>query len=636
MRKITTFIAFLLSGLIVQAQANLDSFVVKPYLQFATQNSIYVLWETSANATSVVEYGEALFQASRPNLNKKVSLPGTRLLHEVKLDSLKTATKYLYRVRTTTSRGQEIVGEIYTFNTAVQENDAIFFSFIGDTQRNNRTPWAWGKIAQRIWEERPHFVVHAGDVVDLGTSKSDWVDHFFPAGHIVMSRFPVYTVLGNHEQDAQYYYDYMVNPAPEYYYTFTYGNAQFFMMDTNRDVSEGSEQYEWLEWELAKSTATWKFVVHHHPPYTSDSDDYGNTQVAVSAQGEINARNLVPLYEKYGVDFCLFGHIHVYERTWPILNNAINQKNGVIYINSGGAGGGLEDFDPVRTWFSLEKQRTHHYTTFAIYDKTVVFKAIDHDGHLFDSFEMAKNDDKNTDKQGALTQPPAPHFVVDAPIFQQQTQMQLLASSPQLRIVYTTDGSEPNAQSTVYTRPLTIQQSCTVKARAYTSEGFASRMVSYPVVKMAPMPPVKVGKLKPGLRWAYYEGSWDSLPDFSALSPLKKGVMTTISEKNVPARDDEFGIVLEGYVNIPQTDTYKFYTRTDDGSQLFIDGQLVVDNNGSHAANYKYGSTILEKGYHRIKMLYFESHGSQMMKAGFWSKETGLTPFHADMLMHEE
>ncbi|MBK8654535.1 MAG: metallophosphoesterase [Haliscomenobacter sp.] len=70
-------------------------------------------------------------------------------------------------------------------------------------------------------------MVHAGDVVDQGLDKNDWLDNFFPNGHILTSRIPMYTVLGNHEQDSPFYYQYMVAPAPEYYYTFTYGNAQF-------------------------------------------------------------------------------------------------------------------------------------------------------------------------------------------------------------------------------------------------------------------------------------------------------------------------------------------------------------------------------------------------------------------------
>ncbi len=151
-----------------------------------------------------------------------------------------------------------------------------------------------------------------------------------------MSHVPIYTILGNHEGDSKYYYQYMANPEPEYYYTFTYGNAQFFMIDTDRKVNTGSKQYEWLEEELKKSQATWKFAVHHHPPYSSDESDYGDAYRGPSERGDKSLQPLVKLYEKYGLDICFYGHIHDYERTWPIKDNKVNREEGVIYIQTGG------------------------------------------------------------------------------------------------------------------------------------------------------------------------------------------------------------------------------------------------------------------------------------------------------------
>jgi len=89
----------------------------------------------------------------------------------------------------------------------------------------------------------------------------------------------VYPCIGNHEKNHAHYYKYFSLPKPEYYYSFKYGNAEFFVLDTNtlRDLSPKGEQYPWLEKGLAASDAKWKFVYHHHPAYSSDADDYGNT-----------------------------------------------------------------------------------------------------------------------------------------------------------------------------------------------------------------------------------------------------------------------------------------------------------------------------------------------------------------------
>lgn len=387
-------------------------FLVKPYLQFSTQTGMYILWETHKAANSKVEYGEATLNASQPNLNLTKMVKGKRSLHEVYLDNLKPETNYFYRVISVTDEGKEWISTTSTFKTAVRDSSALMFALIGDTQRNNDTPWAWGKIAEKVWQDRPNFVVHVGDLVDKGLKKTDWTEHFFPYGHVLMNRVPVFPVLGNHEQDSPLYYDYIVAPQPEYYYTFSYGNVQFFMLDSNRDIDEGSEQYNWLEWELSKSIATWKIALHHHPPYTSDNNDYGDTSKELSILGA-KTRNLVPLYDKYGLDFCLYGHTHLYERSWPMSNDRINTKGGVIYINSGGAGGYIEDFAPTRSWFTTELQAVHHYCTFNIYQDQLIFKAIDHEGRLIDAFQM----EKNKEKQKIVKSPPGVKIETSGPVF---------------------------------------------------------------------------------------------------------------------------------------------------------------------------------------------------------------------------
>lgn len=632
MFRIAQLILFLTTAAALFGQSAQDSFLVKPYLQYATQEGISILWETTAPATTTVEYGEAQPRAQAPNLSQSISLDGRRLLHEVRVEGLKPATKYLYRVRSTTSSGRELLSEVYTFQTAVPEDQAVFFALVGDSQYNSGTPWAWGVIADLVWRDRPQFIIHAGDLVDQGTKKTDWVNHFFPNGHVAMSRYPMYTVLGNHEQDAQHYYDYMVNPEPEYYYTFHYGNVQFFMIDTNRDVQEGSEQYDWLEWQLARSTATWKIVVHHHPPYSSEADDHGDTYIGASTY-QTQSRNLVPLYEAYGVDFCLFGHTHVYERSWPLFEDAVNLQNGVIYINSGGAGGFLEDFDPTRSWFTQELQTGHHYCTFAIFDQHLVFKAIDHEGRLFDTFQMTKEEDGGGGRAG-MRQPPAPRFDVDRLIFEDQTRVALSALDSSYQLYYTLDGSEPNQQSMRYTGPVTITESTSLRARAYTSDGRASRVVERTFTQMSPRPAVQTGDTEPGLSYRYYEGDWDYLPSFDALQPTASGVAATVTEDGLAQRPDRFGLVLEGYVELPATDTYTFYTRSDDGSKLYIDGELVVDNDGQHGAFWEYGATILEAGKHRLRIEYFESSGSQMLRAGLLDADLGKVPFHPGQLSH--
>lgn len=615
------FAVFFTISEILIAQSD-TGFLVKPYLQFSTQTGMYILWETHHKATSKVEYGEATKNADKPNLSMTTELHGLRTLHEVYLENLKAETNYFYRVVSVTEDGQEVISPTSTFKTAVKDSSALMFALIGDTQRNNDTPWAWGKIAEKVWQDRPNFVVHVGDLVDKGLKKTDWTEHFFPHGHILMNRVPVFPVLGNHEQDSPLYYDYIVAPAPEYYYTFTYGNVQFFMIDSNRDIDEGSEQYNWLEWELSKSTAMWKIAMHHHPPYTSDSNDYGDTAKELSKLGS-KSRNLVPLYDKYGLDFCLYGHTHLYERSWPMTNDRINTKSGVIYINSGGAGGYIEDFAPTRSWFTTELQAVHHYCTFNIYQDQVIFKAIDYEGRLIDAFQMAKN----KDKLKIVKMPPGVKIETSGPVFEKSTSITLSAAMDDLVIYYTTDGTEPTNKSSRYTKSILLDKTCTIRARAYSKDGNPSRITQQSVKKMSPQAPTVKKDMVKGLNYAYYEGDWKNIPDFSKLQTVKTGIMQTLNLATVSHRDDHFGLVIEGYIEIPETGIRTFYINSDDGSKLYINDELLIDHDGDHSAMSKYGQTILAKGKHKIKVEYFEARGSQHLQVGYLDEHKNEIPF---------
>lgn len=583
------------------------TFKVAPYLQFATQTSMVVMWETEDEATTLVEYGKAVLNSGEPVLSQSKKIDGLRAMHEVVLEELQTETNYFYRTVSIAENGIETISDIYPFKTAVNDSTAYMFALVGDSQKNSKTPWAWEKIADLVWQERPNFVVHVGDIVDNGSNLTDWTDHFFPGGHVLMSKSPMYTALGNHENDSDYYYQYFHNPEPEYYYTFNYGNAQFFIVDTNRDVTEGSEQFTWLEWELAKSDATWKIVLHHHPPFSSEENDHGDSWKEASTMGT-HARNLVPLYEEYGVDFNLFGHTHVYERTWPLKNNMVNQKDGVIYINSGGAGGGLEDFMPTRNWFTAELQTGHHYTTFSIYDRTLVFKAIDSEGRMFDTFQMTKEAGQ---KIASIIQPPSPKIYPMTGIFEDKQIVTLESVFENLQIRYTNDGSEPNLSSKLYINPIEISESSILRARTYSEDGKASRINKSEFRKVEPLNSVSIENAQIGLRYSYFEIRMEDeiLTDFKGITAKKSGVSGQFSIEGIREKDTDILFSFDGFINIEEEGRYTFYTYSDDGSKLYIHNQLIVDNDGSHSMRERSGEVILKKGLHPIRVEYFQGGG---------------------------
>ena len=610
MRSRSLIIAFFLGLFILAFSGPIEnSFKVHPYLQFGTKNSIVVLWETEVPATTRVEYGESRMGDSAPNLSKHVELEGTRTMHEIVIDGLEPETKYFWRVVSQQESGEELVSEHSSFKTNVNDSTAFSFVLFSDSQNN---PDIWGKVSTLGWLERPNFAIHAGDLVDRGGHMPDWLVDFFPPAQDLMTRVPMYTILGNHEDDDANYYRYFHNPPPEYYYSFMYGNAQFFLVDTNRPVTEGSEQYKWLEQELAKSTATWKFVVHHHPPYSSEENDHGDSWVGSTSLGT-HARNLVPLYEHYGVDFCLFGHVHMYERTWPLLEGGINQKNGVVYINAGGAGGGLEQFAPTRSWFTAKVKSIHHYGYFAIHDNMLIFQAIDDEGHMFDSFQLEKTGDRLA--QSHIMKPPPPQFGSPTSMFLSSTEVGLMSTFEGLDIRYTMDGTPPSSSSTLYDGSFTITESTTIQAATFTDEGVRSRVMHRDFEKVSLQPSDKIRNPKPGLSYSYYEGDWSFLPDFEAMKPVKEGVTDKISIEGHADKRDDIGLVFEGYVEVPESGIYTAFTESDDGSRLYINDKMVVDNDGLHGRQTRTGQVALEKGYHNVRIEFFESSGGEFLKA---------------------
>lgn len=604
-------------------------FKVAPYLQYATKNSIVVMWETFDPSTSEVWYGPARYGDKAPNLSMKEVDSSLKTMHEVVIEGLNEETKYLWKVRTVSEGGKAIESQHSTFATAIKDSTAFGFILYGDSQSN---PEVWGKVATLGWLNRPNFGVLAGDLVDRGGMDDDWLVEFFPPAHVFMNRYPLYTVIGNHEDDHPNYYKYVHNPDPEYYYTFTYGNAQFFMIDTNRDVSEGSEQYDWLEWELAKSDAQWKFVVHHHPPYSSEENDHGDSWVGLSSQGT-DARDLVPLLEQYQVDFDLFGHVHMYERTWPIFQGTVNQKKGVVYINSGGAGGGLEDFDPVRSWFSKKVKSTHHLCYFMIHEDRVSFQAIDDNGHLFDTFEMNKQ--QGSDK-AQVNIPPPPRMDRDNLLFVDQKEIKMRAAFEGLEIRYTLDGSEPTSTSFLYTNPLKITKTTQIKARCFTADGHASRMVERTVTKAVFRDAEKLNNPKKGLQYRVYTAERGDMENFddaiiaaqwdemqASRTPSDQGIISTVGLNGTTHPDEYFGMIIQGYINVPKEGIYTFYTNSDDGSKLYIGDEEVVDNGGYHGGTIKRGQIALKAGFHSLRINYFQGGGGKDLQAG-WVNADGI------------
>jgi predicted phosphodiesterase len=365
------------------------AWMVEPFLVWPTIEAMSVVAETIAPSSMEVRVRD---EAGTYRRTFRRDEPAR--IHEFRIVDLKPNTKYFYEVVADAGESSLSGGE-KTFRTAADRGDAFTFVAIGDTQSQ---PAVVKRVADLAFETRPSLLVHAGDLVTTGGDKGHWTNHFFPNMRPLIERVAIMPVLGNHEQDAKLYYDYMSLPAPERWYTFRYGDADFFMLDGNRSLADQSEQLDWLEGALTASDAEWKFAILHQPPWTSDSNDYGDTFKTVSRQGDSNARNITGLLEQHGVDICFSGHVHDYERTFPMIDGDVVpwDEGGVIYVTTAGGGGHLEDFDPANTTFGHRKARRHHLVYCGIHDGILEFQAMDEDGRLFDVLTLDKRDGRRS------------------------------------------------------------------------------------------------------------------------------------------------------------------------------------------------------------------------------------------------
>lgn len=83
-----------------------------------------------------------------------------------------------------------------------------------------------------------------------------------------------------------------------------------------------------------------------------------------------------------------------------------------------------------------------------------------------------------------------------------------------------------------------------------------------------------------------------------------------------------FAVEWSGIISTPINGNYKFMTESDDGSCLYIDNKLIVDNWGEHDPQRKEGETYLSEGRHNITIRYYDLGYGAMIRT-FWSIENG-------------
>jgi hypothetical protein len=133
------------------------------------------------------------------------------------------------------------------------------------------------------------------------------------------------------------------------------------------------------------------------------------------------------------------------------------------------------------------------------------------------------------------------------------------------------------------------------------------------------LPALDVNPTQQGVNFNYYEGEFQSVDELATAKAVKQGTMKNFSIDEAAVADC-FGYEFRSLINIPEKALYFFYTVSDDGSKLLIDGNLLANNDGAHSGRRATGSVALDKGFHELQVLYFEKYAEQQLEVGFFSK----------------
>jgi len=217
---------------------------------------------------------------------------------------------------------------------------------------------------------------------------------------------------------------------------------------------------------------------------------------------------------------------------------------------------------------------------------------------------------------GAFAPKPKIEVVYDATYM--SPTVTITSQTPDAKIRYTFDGTEPTAASPVYNKPLFFKNPHTVRAKAFKTNLLESVEAAAEAKIYNLKPNVTFFKApEPGLRMQAY-----STPGKYTMENLLNGKLENTSvvqtiQPNPKCASEPCAQVWTGFLDIPATGGYQFWTESDDGSTLSIDSEVVVDNDGDHGMTEKTGMAYLQQGWHGFRLAYFNSTGGGGLKVWY-------------------
>lgn len=367
-------ITIILGTNILWAQSD-NQIAFGPYLQNMTYRSVTICWATLDGESEFIT-PDGKIQTIRQYKN-----------HQMKIPRLKEKTVYTYDVLKNGST--EGTGSFKTFPRGIEP-----FSFVtlGDTRSRHDIHKT---IVDSIMVLEPLFIVNTGDLVSNGDNINDW-EKFFSVNQDLMRNTPYFPVLGNHENDSKYYYDFFDLPGNERYYQFSVGDALFLVLDSegpdfqtpvyiknenreafweNYNLEYFKRQKKWVENILAlHQDAGYIFVFFHKPLISIKKSRLEGTKLRREFWGDI--------FKRYGVQVILNGHDHHYHHAY---------SEGTHFVTTAGGGAGLYETDAPQPE-TVKFKKIEHFVSVEVGLEKATLRAIDINGEIIDAFTVSKRD----------------------------------------------------------------------------------------------------------------------------------------------------------------------------------------------------------------------------------------------------
>ncbi|PXX31319.1 alkaline phosphatase family protein [Arenibacter sp. ARW7G5Y1] len=211
--------------------------------------------------------------------------------------------------------------------------------------------------------------------------------------------------------------------------------------------------------------------------------------------------------------------------------------------------------------------------------------------------------------------PPADFYKRAGGLFDDSTSIIMKNPNTIGEIRYTLDGSMPNLNSALYTEPVKTSENVVVKSAIFMNGKIVSTVSEafFRIKNRTRAAPISYE--------VFYLENLTSIPTLENKKPDARGSCFEITSDEVKEEIRDNTVVrFTTNIQIEKEDTYVFYTNSDDGSKLWVNNQLIVDNDGDHGVIEKNGSISLKPGNYPLQVVWFNGGGSGWLNVDYQTK----------------